>query len=388
MRWRKACTWALGLAVAGGVASGAWAADKAVKVAFIGPLTGGNAAPGLGARNGFDLAIREANAAGQLPFKIEVIVLDDASDPTTGVNAALKAVSDPEVVAAATHWNSPVGLATIHTFHRQGVPQVFWGTIHPDITNKYNYPEVTRVIPLSVLANVNAAEWLVRQLGYKRLAILHDTTDYGTKNRDEFKPAAEERGAEIVAVEGVTVGQRDFTPILTKIKAKNPQAVFYGGVVTEAALIRTQMHRLGMEQVILIGIPGMQSDTFNNVAGAAAEGSLCSGTFDVTTTPAGRKFAEAYAKAGYKEPFEQNGPYAYDAAGIIVAALKKVGPDRKKLVEAVRGIEYHGVLGLTKFDRFGQTVTGGMTKYVSQGGKWVVWEQSEYAQGKRKLPGK
>src|SRR5512136_3085704 len=136
---------------------------KLVKLGFIGPLTGPNAAVGLGARNSADLAVRQANEKGNLPFKLELVVLDDASDPTTGVAAATKLCSDALVMAATTHFNSPVGLATIHVFHRYGVPQMFWGGIHPDITNKNNYLEVTRICPNTLVEHANLAKFVVEK---------------------------------------------------------------------------------------------------------------------------------------------------------------------------------------------------------------------------------
>ena len=358
---------------------------KTVKIAFIGPLTGPNAAVGIGAKNSFELKVNEVLEKGDYPYKIEVIYEDDASDPATGVSAANKVCSDPDVVAAATHWNSPVGLATIDVFHKFGVAQVFWGTIHKDITYKNCYPEVTRVIPLSVHSNELAAEWAINKFNRKTWVIIHDTTDYGTRNRDEITESINKRGGVILGTFGVTVGQQDFMAILSKIKELNPDVIYYGGVVTEAALIRTQSMKVGLDKVLFMTIPGSQSDTFGKIAENSAEGSFCSGTFDVNSTEIGRKFVEKY-NAKYKEPFEQNGPYAYDAAGIILQAIKAVGPDRAKIVEYIRTHDYEGVLGVTHFDKCGQTTTGGLTMYVNQDQKWVRWEDSEYASGKRKLP--
>lgn len=129
------------------VTSLGWAQAKVVKIGFIGPLTGPNAAQGVGARNAFDLKIREANASGKFPYKIEMVALDDASDPATGVAAALRLVFDPAVVAASGHWNSAVALATIHTFHTYRIPFIVWGAIHPDITGFYKYPGSNRINP-------------------------------------------------------------------------------------------------------------------------------------------------------------------------------------------------------------------------------------------------
>ncbi|HUV08744.1 MAG TPA: branched-chain amino acid ABC transporter substrate-binding protein [Spirochaetia bacterium] len=356
---------------------------KAVKIAFIGPLTGPNAAVGIGAKNSFELKINEELTKGY-PYKIEVLYEDDASDPATGVAAANKVCSDPDVAAAATHWNSPVGLATVHVFHKFGVAQVLWGTIHPDIIYGNDYKEVTRVIPMSKAQNERAAELGVNEFKKKKWVIIHDTTDYGTKNRDELAEAVKSRGGEIIGTFGVTVGQQDFMGVLTKVKDLNPEAIYYGGVVTEAALIRTQAVKLGLDKVLYIGMAGMQSDTFGKIAGAVAEGCFCSSTFDVSKSQVGQAFVKAYNEK-YKVPYEQNGPYAYDTAGIILKAIREVGPDRAKVIDTIAGRDYEGVLGLTHFDAKGQSVTGGLTMYVVQDGKWVRWEDSEYKSGVRKL---
>ncbi|HYA92883.1 MAG TPA: branched-chain amino acid ABC transporter substrate-binding protein [Thermodesulfobacteriota bacterium] len=363
------------------------AEKKVVKIGFIGPLTGPNAAIGLGARNSADLAIRQANEKGTYPYKLELVVMDDASDPTTGVAAATKLCSDPEVAAATTHFNSPVGLATIHVFHRYGVPQMFWGGIHPDITNKYNHPEVTRICPNTYVEHDTLAKFVVEKLGYKNWSIIYDVTSYGKSCLDAVKSALNKTGGKILSEDAIPVGAVDFRPILSKIKAlkPGPQVVYYGGVVTEAALIKIQMNELGMKN-LYVGVTGLDSETFNQTAGEAAEGTLIVGKAEINESS---PFAKAYKAAGYKEFYEASGPYAYDSVNLILEAIKKVGPeDKKALAKAIRGMEYKGIIGVTKFDKFGQTVSGGLTLKVSQDKKWVVWGDSEYAKGKRKLPGK
>jgi len=363
------------------------AEKKVVKIGFIGPLTGPNAAIGLGARNSADLAIRQANEKGTYPYKLELVVMDDASDPTTGVAAATKLCSDPEVAAATTHFNSPVGLATIHVFHRYGVPQMFWGGIHPDITNKYNYPEVTRICPNTYVEHDTLAKFVVEKLDYKNWSIIYDVTSYGKSCLDAVKSALNKTGGKILSEDAIPVGAVDFRPILSKIKAlkPGPQVVYYGGVVTEAALIKIQMNELGMKN-LYVGVTGLDSETFNQTAGEAAEGTLIVGKAEINESS---PFAKAYKAAGYKEFYEASGPYAYDSVNLILEAIKKVGPeDKKALAKAIRGMEYKGIIGVTKFDKFGQTVSGGLTLKVSQDKKWVVWGDSEYAKGKRKLPGK
>jgi len=366
----------------------AYAAEKKlVKIGFIGPLTGPNAAVGLGARNGADLAVKQANERTDLPYKFELVVLDDASDPTTGVAAATKLCSDPAVAAATTHFNSPVGLATIHVFHRYGVPQMFWGGIHPDITNKNNYLEVTRICPNTLVEHANLAKFVVEKLGYKDWSVVYDVSSYGKSCLDALKPAVAKAGGRILSEDGIAVGTVDFRPILSKIKAikPGPQVIYYGGVVTEASLIKIQMTELGMKN-LYTGVTGLDSETFNATAKDSAEGSVIIGKAYIDESS---PFVKAYKAAGYKEYYEATGPYAYDSVNLIIDAIKRTGPeDKKKLAQAIRGSEYLGILGITKFDELGQTLSGGLNVKVSQDKKWVLWDDSEYAKGKRSLPGK
>lgn len=361
---------------------------KVVKIAFIGPLSGANAELGLSARNSFDLAVKQANASGKYPFVIEPMVLDDEANPATGVAAALKAVSDPKVAAVTGHWNSPVALAAIHTYHKAGVPIILWGTVSPDITNKYNYPEVTRVVPTLETQSKVAADFLAKG-NLKNWVVIYDTTDFGVQSKDTFVKALEAKGGKILAANGVTTGTTDFRPVLTQIKAmKDVQGVYLGTLALEGALIRDQMQRLGMKNLVTMGNTGIGNETFNKVAGASAEGALCTGFSNPRDIEAGRKLIEDYKK-NYKETFsETNAPSTYDATNIIIQAIAEVGwEDKKALAKKIRSTHYKGAFGETAFDEFGQTRYGGIVVQVSEGGKWVPYDKSSYAGGRKKLPG-
>ena len=369
------------------VTSMGWSQTRVVKIGFIGPLTGPNAAQGVGARNAFDLAIREANASGKFGYKIEMVALDDASDPATGVAAALKLVSDPAVVTASGHWNSPVALATIHTFHTYRIPFIVWGAIHPDITGFYKYPGVNRVAPTLVQENGPLCDWVIGELGYKGFSIISDTSSYGETNVKAFRPMAEKMGAKIISADSVTVGTTDFRPILTRVKGLNPDAVYFGGVVMEGALIRDQMEKVGLKRVFC-AISGIKDDKFLEVAGPSGEGTLTiKPGKPIEKLEGGMKFVKAYEGAGYREPFGAYGPNAYDSAGILLEAISKVGPDDKgAIAKYVRNIKYKGLMGETTFDATGQTTNIIVSRFVGQDGKWVTWEDSVYAKGTRKLP--
>ncbi|HLS18798.1 MAG TPA: branched-chain amino acid ABC transporter substrate-binding protein [Paracoccaceae bacterium] len=359
---------ALAFAPAGGTAE---AKDK-IKIGFIGPLSGGNAQQGLGARNGFLLAI-EQKAGDDYPYEVEPVVLDDASDPQTGVSAAMKLVNDPDVVAATGHWNSPVALATIPVFNRAGMPFIIWGAIGPSITDQ-NLPEITRVTPTLAAENLPLAAWAVENLG-KRIAIVSDTSDYGTSNAENFGGAVRDNGGEVIAEDLLPVGTTDFRSVLTRIKGMDPDAVYFGGVITEAGILRKQMIDLGVD-VPMLGISGIYDVEFIAIAGDAAEGTMA-GYPAAQTNPKLDQLTADYEARGFSEPTSPYTKYAYEAASIILEAIQEVGIDDKAaLAQAIRDIEYEGVLGTTTFDENGQTeVPVEIEIHEVKGGKWVPREE-------------
>ena len=326
-------------------------AQETVKIGFIGPLSGGNAQQGLSARNGFQLAIDQANKAG-LPFKLEAVILDDAANPQTGVSAALKLTNDPQVLAATGHWNSGVALATIQVFQRANVPFIVWGAISPKITERNN-PMISRVVTTLVNTNEPLAKWAAESVG-KKIAIVSDTSDYGFANSQNFSKFYKAAGGTIVAAEAVPVGTTDFRALLTKVKGSAPDAIYFGGVVTEAGLVRQQMVELGMT-IPMIGVDGFHDAEFIKIAGSAAEGTV-SGIVKEKGNPQLEKLTKDYEAANFAEPATTYTKNAYDSANIIVEAIKKAGTkDNAAIAKAIRETQYDGAMGHTSFDENGQT---------------------------------
>jgi len=343
-------------------------ADK-IKLGFIGPLSGGNAQQGLGARNGFLLAIDQANASGY-PHQVEAVALDDASDPATGVAAAQKLINDPEVIAATGHWNSPVALATMPVFNRAQMPFIIWGAISPKITEQ-NLPNVTRVTPTLVNENKPLAEAIIKGGKVKKIAIISDTTDYGVANTKWFGDFFKAAGGEIVFSDAAAVGTTDFRVMLTKAKAANPDAVYFGGVVTEAGLVRRQMADLGMGSMPMYGISGIYDPKFLEIAGPAADGTIV-GIPAVQNNPKLDEFNKAYEAKGYAEPAGSYAKYAYEAAQILLQVIKEKGTaDKQALSKAIRDIQHDGILGKVSFDQNGQIAMDiEIVMYEAKGGKW------------------
>lgn len=361
------------------------AAKEKVKVAFIGPLTGGVAANGIGGRNSADLAVRLRNADPKAKYEYELTVLDDECKPNTAVQAATKAGADNAIIAAVAHYCSATAIATVDTFNRLGLPMVVWGAVLPDITYRNKYPEVHRVNGTMINQNDVAAKFMTG-LGFKTWVVIHDTTDYGKAHNEYFSKDLAADGGKILGTFGVTADQQDFTAELTQAKALNPEVIYFGGLTPIGIRIRQQMDKLGLKAVFE-GTSGIKSDAYIQGLGPLAEGSLSfiEGA-PIDKLPGGKSFQQQYDKAGYKEPPEAYGAFAFVAMQLILDKIEAVGPDRAKVTAALGNVkDYDSIIGPVTFDDHGQNTVPLITKYVAQDGKWVVWEDSEYGSGKRKL---
>ncbi|MFL5063966.1 MAG: branched-chain amino acid ABC transporter substrate-binding protein [Xanthobacteraceae bacterium] len=360
------------------------AKDK-VKVGFIGPLTGGVSANGIGGRNSAELAVKLRNAEPQAKYDYELTVLDDECKPNIGVQVATKMAADRSVIAAATHYCSAVAIGTVETYHKFGFPIIVWGAVLPDITYRNKFAEVHRVNGTMINQNETAAQLMASQ-GFKKWVVIHDTTDYGKGHNKYFSEAIKPLGAEILGTFGVTADQQDFTAELTQAKALNPEVIYFGGLTPIGIRIRSQMDKVGLNAVFQ-GTSGIKSDAFIEGLGPLAEGALSfieGGPLD--KLPGGQSFKADYDKAGYKEPPEAYGAFAFAAMKLILDKIEEVGPNRAKVRDALNKVaNYQSIVGPVTFDDHGQNTVPIITKYVAQDGKWVVWEDSEYASGKRKL---
>jgi branched-chain amino acid transport system substrate-binding protein len=384
----KAATAGL-VALAIALAMGAASAKDKVKVGFIGPLTGGVSVNGIGGRNSADLAVKLRNADAKAKYTYELVVLDDECKPNVAVQVATKMAADKEVIAAATHYCSSTAIATVDTYHKFGFPVIVWGAVLPDITYRNKYAEVHRVNGTMINQNdTNAA--LISKLGYKTVVVIHDTTDYGKGHNKYFSEALAKIGhAKIVGTFGVTADQQDFTAELTKIKALNPDVIYFGGLTPIGVRIRSQMDKLGIKAVF-DGTSGIVSDAYIQGLGPLAEGTLAFREGAPTDKlPGGKVFMEKYNAQKYDNPPEAYGAFAFAAMNMILDSIEKVGPDRKKVIADLANVKNRpSIVGNISFDDHGQNTVAVITKYVVQDGKFVEWDDSEYASGKRKLPGR
>lgn len=368
--------------------AGCTGSDKEkVKIAFIGPLTGGVSANGLGGRNSAELAVRLRNADPNSKYNYELIALDDECKPNIGVQVATKVASEKDVIAGVTHYCSAVAMGTVDVYHKFGLPVIVWGAVLPDITYGNDYKEIHRVNGTMINQNEVAADFM-RKLGYKTWVIIHDTTDYGKGHNQYFSKFLTEKGGRILGTFAVSADQQDFNAELTKVKELNPDVIYFGGLTPTGVRLRSQMDKLGINAVFE-GTSGIVSDAFIEGLGPLAEGVLAfrEGA-PVEKLPGGARFLEEYGKQGFGEPPEAYGAFAFAATNLILDAIEKVGPHRKQVNDELDATRNHdSIVGPITFDDHGQNTVALITRYVVQDGKWVVWEDSEYANGKRKLPG-
>lgn len=363
----------------------AFAKDK-VKIAFVGPLTGALSPHGIGGRNSAELAVKLMNADPNTKYDYELVVLDDECKPNIGVQVVTKIASDRSIVAAVPHYCSATAIATVDIFNRFKLPMVVWAAVLPEITYANKFPEVHRVSGILIGQNRIGAEFM-KARGYKKFVSFVDSTDYGKSMNKYFTQFTLENGNDILGTFSVPPDQQDLSAELTKIKELNPEVIYFGGLTPLGARLRTQMAKFGINAQFE-GNSGIMGDAFINAAGPE----LTEGTvtfFDsppITKMPGGKMFTNAYKAAGYSEPPEAYGPFAFIATNLVMETIEKVGPDRAKITEDLGNVKDRpSVVGPITFDDHGQNITPLTTKYVVQDGKWVVWEDSEYAAGKRKL---
>ena len=383
MKLRKVMCLALGSLFM--IAAGPVLAKDTVEVAFIGPLTGGVSAIGVGGRNSADLAVKLRNADPKAKYHYELVVLDDECKPNSGVQVATKAAANKKIIAAAAHYCSVVALASVDVYHKFGLPVVVWGAVHPDITYGNNYKEIHRINGTMINQNEIAAKFITG-LGYKTWVNLYDTTDYGKGMNEYFSKYLIENGGKILGSFGVTSDQQDFTAELTQAKKLNPDVIWFGGLTPLGVRIRLQMEKLGLTSQFQ-SCSGIISDAFITGAGDLAEGTIAFREGEpVENLPGGKWFLEEYNKVGYNDAPDAFGPFAFAAMNLILDVIEEVGPSRKAVVKRMENIkDYECIVGSVTFDEHGQNISPAITKYVVQDGKWVPWKDSEYASGKRQL---
>jgi branched-chain amino acid transport system substrate-binding protein len=339
-----------------------------VVVAVTSPQSGGQAAWGTELIRGAELALAEYDPA-KLKFKYEILAMDDQADPKVGLTIANKLKADRDVIAVIGPWNSGVAIPASPVYSEAKLP-LFAIASDPKLTRQ-GFKNIFRVVSTNDFQAIGAEAYLVGEQKKKRIAIIHDNTIPGVTIAETFRDLAKKDGAEIVTYEGVSWGERDWNPVLTALKPKNPDALFLVTVYNEAALAIKQMSGLGMK-VPVLGPDGMYSDELITLGGQATEGTCATALgADVNRLPTASKFVTAFKKK-YNESPQQYSVFAYDDMHIIIKAVETAGKkDRESVLKAVREVTPHdGALGKTVFNDRGDTVNQVIGIFCVKNGKW------------------
>jgi len=350
---KKLVTFGLALGLGAAVAGDALAD---VKIAVGGPMTGGSAAFGAQLKQGTEQAVADINAAGGiLGQKLVLTNGDDRADPKEGVSVANKFAADG-VKFVIGHFNSGVTIPASEVYQENGILEITPAATNPKVTDRSMW-NIFRVCGRDDQQGVVAGGLIADKFKGKRVAIVHDKTTYGQGLAEETRKAINAKGLKEVFFEGVNKDDKDFTALVSKLKAANPDLVYWGGLHDTGGLILRQMRDQGLKTPMMGG-DGMADDEFAAIAGPGAEGTLMTFSPDPRTNPKNKEIVDLFRQKRGFEP-QAYTLYSYAAVQIIKQAAEQAkSVDPKKVAEVMHsGKVFNTVLGDVSFDKKGD-ITG------------------------------
>ena len=341
-----------------------------VKLGHVAPMTGPQAHLGKDNEYGARLAVEELNAQGLeiggATAKFELLAEDDAADPKQGAIVAQKLV-DAKVQGVVGHLNSGTTIPASKLYSDAGIPQISGSATNPKYTQQ-GFATAFRVMANDVQQGKALGEFAAKQ-GFKTVAIVDDRTAYGQGLADEFRKAAEAAGIKVVATEYTNDKATDFKAILTKIKSKKPDLVFYGGMDAQGGPMAKQMKELGIKARFLGG-DGVCTPEFIKLGGEASEGNYCSlPGMPLEKLAKGPDFKDKFTKK-FGTEIQLYAPYVYDAVMVMADSMKRANSvEPAKFLPEVGKTNYDGVTALIQFDQFGDLKGGAISVYQYKGGK-------------------
>jgi branched-chain amino acid transport system substrate-binding protein len=327
-----------------------------IKIATQSPLSGGQAALGEGIKLGTQLAVEKFKGnLEKAGYKVELVPYDDQAKPDVGVSNAKNIIADKDIMAVIGHLNSGVAIPSSEVYKEVNLTMISPANTNPTVTDR-GYANVYRVCGRDDVQGVVGSEFAHGTLKAKSVYIVHDKTTYGQGVAEFFKADTEKKGLKVLGFEG-TEEKSNFDPIITPIKAKNPDLIYFGGIYEQAAPFFKQAREKGVKSKFM-GPDGMDSSDLTKIAGKAVVGmNYTSVAGPVTVYPEAKAFADEYKKKFGKNP-EPFAAQAYDATAIAIKALEAVtkggkAPTRDGVTAAVRDVKHKGVTGSVEFDAKG-----------------------------------
>jgi len=327
-----------------------------IKIASQSPLSGGQAALGEGIKLGTQLAVEKFKGGLERSgFKVELVPFDDQAKPDVGVANAKNIIADKDIMVVIGHLNSGVAIPSSEVYREVNLAMISPANTNPTITDR-GYPNVFRVCGRDDVQGVVGSEFAKGTMKVRSAYIVHDKTAYGQGVAEFFKADAEKKRIKILGFEG-TEEKSNFDPIITPIKAKNPDLIYFGGIYEQAAPFFKQAREKGVKSKFL-GPDGLDSSDLAKIAGKAVVGMhYTSVAGPVSVYPQAKAFAEEYKSKFGKNP-EPFAAQAFDSTAIAIKALEAVtkggkAPTRDAVTAAIRDVKYTGITGAVAFDAKG-----------------------------------
>jgi branched-chain amino acid transport system substrate-binding protein len=349
--------------------------ELVVRIGAAAPLTGNQAHIGKDNESGTRMAIDDANAKGIViggkKIHFELISEDDQADPKTATIVAQKLVDD-QVKGVIGHLNSGTTIPAAKIYSDNGIPQISPSATAVNYTAQ-GFKTAFRVMANDAQQGHVLGEFAAKNLGAKKIAVIDDQTAYGQGLADEFIKAAQAAGAQIVAHEYTNDKAVDFTAVLTAVKGKQADLLFYGGMDPQAGPMSKQIKALALNVKFMMGDGGYTPE-YIKLAGDAAEGSYASlPGVPLSKMPGGKEFETRFV-AQY-QPIQLYAPYCYDAVNVMIAAMQKADSvEPAKYLPELAKISLDGVTAKIQFDAKGDLQGGAITMYQVQQGKWQALE--------------
>ena len=352
------------------------------RIGVLAPLNAGQVEFGRGIRNGAQLAVNQWNAAHQPdgPF-FELVAFDDSSTPAVGLAAANEIVDVPALAGVVGTYNSGVANAVLPTLEAAGVALVSPGNTDPALTlgADLNAPvrpfdNYFRLVVPDNLQGPALADYAFTELGLTQVGLLTESKAVSQALADSFADRFTALGGTITSAQVAPEGTTDYSALLTTIAATTPELLFYAGEVPNASLVREQATAAGLT-VPVMGGDGMKAQAYIDDSGVSTDDDIASSLgAPAELLPSAASFLTAYNAAGFADPPSDFGPYAYDAANLLIAGTVAGGGDRAALLSFLENVDSEGATGRLSFDAFGDTLNRLLTINVVQSGAFVPIE--------------
>ena len=351
-----------------------------IKIGMGAPMTGGNASYGIDISQGATIAVADAGDIEGWTFALDA--QDDGGTAEGGAAVANKFVADPAVVAVAGHIFSGATAAAIPIYEKVGIPMLSPSATNPALTTTGS-KVFNRIAFTDLNQGNNAADYLYNTLGVKKLAVLHDGSDYGKGLADIVAAQFVADGGEVVDEQAITPGETDYTAVLSTVASKSPDAVYFGGYTAEGAVLVNQMKTTGLENALFFGCDGTYGEDFLTRTGENGEGAYASIAPASPDSEAKATFNAAYLEkfgkeAGSLSPYTWAG---YDSAAGLVVAIKEVAVvsgkklyiPRGALVDAVRTLDtFVGLSGTFTCQENGECCVDKPQFVIVKDGAWTT----------------